>query len=241
MQKFFTYTLVDNIDDIRIGQKDNLPIIVNCLNPHSFITALDDNDFAQALRHSDYLLPDGEGICMSLKKWGNKEIKKIAGDDIHKHLLKQVDSVDGKVYYMGSSEMVLELIRKRLSNEYPHVSFRCFSPSYGITISEEENKHIVDDINAFAPDVLFVGMTAPKQEKWTEKHRDKLMGVGIIANIGAVFDFYAGTVKRAPDWAVKLKIEWLVRLLKEPKRMWKRNFVSTPRFLKWVSQHHSEI
>lgn len=241
MQKYFDYNLVDNINDINIADNRQHAYVVNCLNPHSFVTALDDNDFAQALRNSDYLLPDGEGICMTLRKWAGITIDKIAGDDIHRHLLSQVNAIGGKVYYMGSTETVLALIKARLSREYPHITTRSFSPSFGPEIGETESQTIVDDINTFNPDVLFVSMTAPKQEKWVEKHRHEIGSVKVIANIGAVFDFYAGTVKRAPKWVVDMKLEWLVRLIKEPRRMWRRNFVSTPRFLRWVRQHKNTI
>lgn len=215
--------------------------IVDCLNPHSFVTALEDADFRNALERCDFLLPDGEGIRISLKRWKGIEICKIAGDDLHKHLLSQLQARNGKAYYMGSSDKVLGLIRNRLANEYPNIEIRCFSPSFGEAIPDDESKAILDDIRAFKPDVLFVSMTAPKQEKWAEKYRAELEGVGIVACIGAVFDFYAGTKKRAPKWAIKMKLEWLVRLLKEPRRMWSRNFVSTPRYLAWVKHHSNEM
>ncbi|MBQ1408411.1 MAG: WecB/TagA/CpsF family glycosyltransferase, partial [Bacteroidales bacterium] len=99
---------------------------------------------------------------------------------------------------------------------------------------------IIAEINDFKPDVLFISMTAPKQEKWLYKYRGQLQGVKMAASIGGVFEFYAGTLKRAPKWAIKMHIEWLVRLIKEPQRMWKRNFVSTPKFLHWVWKHRKE-
>ena len=86
---------------------------------------------------------------------------------------------------------------------------------------------MVEKINVFKPDVLFIGMTAPKQEKWAHEHFDRL-DVGHVCCIGAVFDFYAGTVKRPPQWMINLGLEWLGRLLKEPKRMWYRYLISSP-------------
>ncbi len=84
-------------------------------------------------------------------------------------------------------------------------------------------------INDFSPDVLFVGMTAPKQEKWLHEFKDRL-NFDVASSIGAVFDFYVGTVKRPSKIWIKLHLEWLPRLLKEPKRLWRRNFISTPLF-----------
>ncbi|MBP5547939.1 MAG: WecB/TagA/CpsF family glycosyltransferase [Bacteroidales bacterium] len=241
MQKYFNYCLTVNINDVVIPDACSQPMVVNCLNPHSFINALDDNDFKKALEQSDYLLPDGEGICITLKKWRKIKIDKIAGDDIHRHLLSQLSAKGGKVYYMGSSPQVLQLIANKLHKEFPTITARTHSPSFCDKLSKDESLSIVTDINNFAPDVLFVSMTAPKQEKWVKQYKSLLTNVKIIASIGAVFEFYAGTVKRAPAWTVKLKLEWLVRLLKEPRRMWSRNFVSTPRFLRWVKKNHCDM
>lgn len=241
MSSFFDYSLVDNIDSIAIDRGRTSPQVVNCLNPHSFVIALDDPLFRQALNDSDMLLPDGEGVCLAIKRYRHEVVRKIAGDDLHRHLLRQLEECSGKAYYMGSNSQVLSLIENRLAKEYPSIGVRTCSPSYCDELTDEESMRIIDDINAFAPDVLFVSMTAPKQEKWVEKYRSQITSPSIVASIGAVFEFYAGTVKRAPQWAIKMKLEWLFRLIKEPRRMWQRNFVSTPRFLKWVRQHHEEM
>lgn len=229
--KFFDYNLAETLDDVLLTDSRRSVSVLGCLNPHSFVTAMTDSAFHDALKSCDFLLPDGEGICLTMRWWGKKKIRKIAGDDIHNHLLSQLDSRGGKVYYMGSTPQVLSLIEFRLAKEHPSITVRCWSPSICAELSEEESNTIIADINAFSPDVLFVSMTAPKQEKWVERHRSKLSSPMIVASIGAVFDFYACTVKRAPKWAVKMRTEWLFRLLKEPRRMWRRNFISTPVFL----------
>ena len=90
---------------------------------------------------------------------------------------------------------------------------------------------MIAKVNASNPDVLFIGMTAPKQEKWAYKHYDKLKIEAHIGSIGAVFDFYAGKVNRAPKWMIKIGLEWLYRLLKEPKRMWKRYVLGNTQFI----------
>ena len=241
MQKFYNYTLVDDIAEVMIPESAKKAAVVNCLNPHSFVTALDDAVFRYALEKSDFLLPDGEGVCMVTKKLKGVDLQKIAVDDIHKYLLKEVAKRAGKVYYMGSTERVLSLIEKRIKKEYPSITVKTFSPSFCEELPEDESSRIVDDVNEFAPDVMFVSMTAPKQEKWVERYRRHLKGVKMIASIGAVFDFYACTVKRAPKWMIRMRIEWLYRFLNEPLRMWKRVFVSTPRFLRYTRKMRAEI
>jgi N-acetylglucosaminyldiphosphoundecaprenol N-acetyl-beta-D-mannosaminyltransferase len=131
---------------------------------------------------------------------------------------------------MGSSQNTLDRIKERLAEEYPQLEVEFYSPPFKAEFSTEENQSIINAINEFKPDVLFVGMTAPKQEKWLHVNKEQL-DVKIACSIGAVFDFYAGTVKRPSQFWIALHLEWLPRLIKEPKRLWRRNFVSTPLFL----------
>jgi N-acetylglucosaminyldiphosphoundecaprenol N-acetyl-beta-D-mannosaminyltransferase len=204
--------------------------IINTINPHSYITAKSDSLFKEALRDSDILIPDGSGIVLAAKQIEKKKISKIAGSDLHVHLLKQLNTQKKRCFYMGSSQNTLDRIKERLSVEYPLIEARFYSPPYKAVFSNEENQSIIDAIQDFKPDVLFVGMTAPKQEKWLHEHKN-FLDFKIACSIGAVFDFYAGTVKRPSQFWISLHLEWLPRLLKEPKRLWRRNFVSTPLFL----------
>lgn len=135
------------------------------------------------------------------------------------------------VMFMGSSENVLDLIVKRAAKVYPHLKVVTYSPPYKPEFSKEDNKAIIDAINAADPDLLWIGMTAPKQEKWTYSHWDELNIHCHVGTIGAVFDFFAGTVERAPVWWQRHGLEWLYRLLKEPKRMWRRYIIGNALFL----------
>lgn len=135
------------------------------------------------------------------------------------------------VMFMGSSQKVLDLIVKRAAKVYPHLKVVTYSPPYKPEFSEEDNKAIIDAINAADPDLLWIGMTAPKQEKWTYSHWKELNIHCHVGTIGAVFDFFAGTVERAPVWWQRHGLEWLYRLLKEPKRMWRRYIIGNALFL----------
>ena len=135
------------------------------------------------------------------------------------------------VMFMGSSQKVLDLIVKRAAEVYPHLKIVTYSPLYKPEFSEEDNKAIVEAINAADPDLLWIGMTAPKQEKWTYSHWNELNIHCHVGTIGAVFDFFAGTVERAPIWWQRHGLEWLYRLLKEPKRMWRRYIIGNTLFL----------
>ena len=135
------------------------------------------------------------------------------------------------VMFMGSSQKVLDLIVKRAAEVYPHLNIVTYSPPYKPEFSEEDNKAIIEAINAVNPDLLWIGMTAPKQEKWTYSHWNELNIHCHVGTIGAVFDFFAGTVERAPMWWQRHGLEWLYRLLKEPQRMWRRYIIGNSLFL----------
>ena len=135
------------------------------------------------------------------------------------------------VMFMGSSQKVLDLVVKRAAEVYPHLKIVTYSPPYKPEFSDEDNKAIVEAINAADPDLLWIGMTAPKQEKWTYSHWNELNIHCHVGTIGAVFDFFAGTVERAPIWWQRHGLEWLYRLLKEPKRMWRRYIIGNALFL----------
>ena len=213
-------------------------IIFSCANPHSLVVAQHDTEFRQALIQSDIVVADGAGITLLSRLFGIHTGPRITGTDYYIAMMTALQRRGGgRVVFFGSSERVLDLIACRFENDFPDVKLvGTISPPFRAW-SEFENEVLVNQINTAKPDVLWVGMTAPKQEKWVQQNRNRL-NVPLIGSIGAVFDFYAGTKPRAPEWMCRMGIEWLHRLLKEPKRMWKRNFVSTPRFVALMLNHH---
>lgn len=144
---------------------------------------------------------------------------------------EQAEYYRRKMFFMGSSEKVLALIKQRVKVDYPNIEVETYSPPYKPEFSEEDNRAIVEAINKANPDLLWIGMTAPKQEKWAYTHWHELEIHCHCGTIGAVFDFYAGTVKRAPAWWQRHSLEWCYRLLKEPRRMWKRYIIGNLLFM----------
>nr|WP_287574629.1 WecB/TagA/CpsF family glycosyltransferase [Prevotella sp.] len=218
-------------------------LLINTINAHSYNTARKDSLFAEALTNGDVLLPDGVSIVMACKWIKAKSLPKerIAGWDLFAFEMEKLEreseelrtkSEESKiVMFMGSSQKVLDLIVKRAAEVYPHLKVVTYSPPYKPEFSDEDNKAIIDAIHAANPDLLWIGMTAPKQEKWTYSHWKELNIHCHVGSIGAVFDFFAGTVKRAPMWWQDHGLEWLYRLLKEPKRMWRRYIIGNALFL----------
>ncbi len=139
-----------------------------------------------------------------------------------------------KVMFLGSSEEVLEKIRREVYYIYHNLEVVTYSPPYKAVFSDEDNRAMIDAINKADPDLLWIGMTAPKQEKWVYEHWDELDIHCHVGTIGAVFDFFAGTVKRAPKWWQRHGLEWLYRLISEPRRMWRRYLIGNVLFLWYI-------
>ena len=218
-------------------------LLINTVNAHSFNTAKKDQLFADALTNGDVLIPDGVSIVKACKwiKTKSQPKERIAGLDLFFFEMNKAEKLGVKneeqgadkpvVMFMGSSQKVLDLIVKRAAVDYPHLKVVTYSPPYKPEFSDEDNKAIIDVINAANPDLLWIGMTAPKQEKWTYSHWNELNIHCHVGTIGAVFDFFAGTVERAPIWWQEHGLEWLYRLIKEPKRMWRRYIIGNTLFL----------
>lgn len=231
MLKLKELTITGNKE--KLAQVPQGKVLINTINAHSYNTALKDPLFAETLQKGDVLIPDGASIVMACRwlKAKSRPTERIAGWDLFELEMERLNQKGGKCFFMGSSEKVLGLIRKKASQIYPNITVETYSPPYKPEFSKEENKAIIDAINTAKPDLLWIGMTAPKQEKWTYTHWKELDINCHCGNIGAVFDFFAGTVERAPIWWQEHSLEWLYRLIKEPKRMWRRYIIGNALFL----------
>lgn len=234
-RKSFSLVIEESLTAVEVK---TLQRVFACANPHSLVVAQKDEEFKSALTHADLVVADGVGASLMARLIGCRLGPRITGTDYFQgvlHALQRCGS--GRVFFFGSSQQVLDRIAKRFAVDFPALTLcGSLSPPFG-TWSEIENLRMVREINDTKPDVLWVGMTAPKQEKWVAANRRQL-NVPVIGSIGAVFDFYAGTYSRAPKWVCGLGLEWAYRLLLEPRRMWQRNFVSAPKFVWLVLMRH---
>ena len=205
---------------------------VACANPHSLIAALHDPEFAAALKCADLATPDGFGVILASRILGGEIHERITGMDIFLGVSDVLNAQGGyRYFFLGSTHDTLQKIADRLERDYPHLRLAgMYSPPFKSVFSNEDNYLMIEAINQARPDVLWVGMTAPKQEVWINQNKDKL-NVSVIGAVGAAFDFYAGTVRRSPQWFQQHGLEWLPRLLQQPRRLWRRTFVGAPLFL----------
>ena len=203
-----------------------------CLNPHSVEIAATDETFHKSLTCADFLTADGVGIIVASKLLRGGIRDRITGTDVFLGVNRAMNEAGaGSCFFLGSTEQTLEKIRARMAAEFPNVTIAgMLSPPFKPEFSRADNQAMIAAINASEPDVLWVGLTAPKQEKWIYEHRSQL-NVKFAAPVGAVFDFFVGNIRRAgPGWQ-RLGLEWLPRLVQEPRRLWQRSLVSAPRFL----------
>jgi len=211
----------------------NQKALITTINAHCYNLTKADEFYREALINSDVLIPDGIGVVWAVWWLTGKRIRKTAGAELFYYEMDRLQKIGGKCFFLGSSEKILSTIEDRIGREYPQIKVKTYSPPYKAAFADEENTVMLKVINDFRPDVLMIGMTAPKQEKWAYQHYNDLQ-VGHICCIGAVFDFYAGTIKRAPKWMIMIALEWFYRLIKEPRRMWRRYLIGNAKFILFV-------
>lgn len=206
--------------------------ILACMNPHSYYMADFDSNYKVALLGSDWLIPDGVGIIAASRLLKDKVHSKISGFDIFEQLSAKINSVGGvKVFFLGSSIDTLEKIISKYERQYPNIEVvGSFSPPFEKDMSEETNQISIEKINGSKADIVWVGLSAPKQEKWMLRNKNTLNSK-LAFGIGAVFDFYSGNIVRSSPIFRDNGLEWLPRLIQEPRRLWRRTFISAPYFV----------
>lgn len=215
-----------------INKEGNGLFSVNAFNPHSYYLSKSDHFFRAALLQSSILLPDGVGVSIGGAVVG-RSIKKLAAWDFFISLSSRLSKEfpGARVFFIGGcDEEALKKLMKKYSHEFQNLPVAGYSPPYKSYFDDEDLSEMADKLEEFCADVVWVGIGAPKQEKLISQ-LSKSSNVKVMAGVGAVFDFYTGDVQRAPSFLCNAGLEWLPRLIQEPRRLWRRSFVSAPVFL----------
>lgn len=197
-------------------------------NVHSVINAKFDPYLKDIFNKADLSLPDGRPLTWISFLCGNGLKNRINGPDLMIYLLEKCNQNNLKVYFYGSTQKVIDLISLKIKEQYKNIDFMAESPPFR-KLTEEEKKLKINEINAYKPNILFVGLGNPKQEKWIHKNKGEINSPMI--GVGAAFDFYSGYKKRAPKVMQRFGLEWLFRLINEPKRLFKRYMVTNTFFI----------
>lgn len=219
----------DALGQIRDWAGLRLSRYVCICNVHSVVSARQDAQFARVLAGADMATPDGAPVAWMLRKFGARTQQRINGPDLMWRYCAQAATRGESIYLYGGSEETLKLLRLRLLAEFPglHVAGH-YSPPYR-PLTREEDEAVIERINASGAGTVWVSLGCPKQEQWMAAHRGRIQAVMI--GVGAAFDYHAGTLQRAPLWMQQRGLEWLYRLCKEPRRLWRRYVFTNTRFV----------
>jgi len=196
---------------------------------NALLHARADKQLTEVYNTSGMTLPDGMPLVWAGKKAGFDRMDRVCGPDLIERVMAEAEQRGWSQYFYGGADGVAEKLRDTFTARHPGLKVAgVYSPPYRALMAEEDDE-IVARLNEANPDIIWVGLGAPKQERWMAEHRDRL-DAAILIGVGAAFDFHTGRLDRAPDWMQRAGLEWSYRLYKEPRRLWRRYVLGIPRF-----------
>lgn len=198
-------------------------------NVHSVVTASHDSDFRDVIRDADMATPDGAPVAWMMRRLGFAEQIRIDGPDLMLRCCERAAKTGVGVFLLGSLPSTLAALQIQLINDFPKLQIvGAVSPPFR-AITSEEDEALVETLNKSKAGVVFVSLGCPKQERWMAEHRGRVNAV--MVGVGAAFDFHSGSIKRAPGWMRHNGLEWLHRLVSEPRRLWRRYLFTNSKFI----------
>ena len=198
-------------------------------NVHTTVMSYDDESYCAVQNGGIMAIPDGGPLSSVGRKRGFTQMERTTGPDYLKEILDISVEEGYRHFFYGSTEETLEKLKVHLEKEYPGLQIAgMYSPPFR-ALSLEEDKEMIAMINAGNADFVWIGLGAPKQERWMSEHKGVIKGM--MVGVGAAFDYLAGNIERAPMWMQKANLEWLYRLLQEPQRLFKRYFYTNTKFI----------
>lgn len=198
-------------------------------NVHTTVTAYEDSEYRKVQNGGVLAIPDGGPLSSVGRKRGFPDMKRTTGPSLMGEIFKISAEKGYRHYFYGSTEKTLEKLYSVLEETYPGIQIAgMYSPPFR-PMTDDEDRAIVARINETKPDFIWVGLGAPKQEKWMAAHQGRVSG--LMVGVGAGFDYYAGNIKRAPEWMQKHNLEWVCRLTQDPKRLFKRYLYTNTKFI----------
>lgn len=198
-------------------------------NVHTTVTAYEEPDYCAIQNGGLMAIPDGGPLSTVAKKRGYSNIERTTGPSLMGEIFELSTKKGYTHFFYGSKEETLGMLEKKLKKNYPSLKIAgMYSPPFR-PLTEDEDVAVMEMINAAKADFIWIGLGAPKQEKWMAEHQGKLDG--LMIGVGAGFDYYAGNIQRAPEWMQKRNLEWLYRLMQDPKRLFRRYWHTNTRFI----------
>ena len=207
-------------------------------NVHTTVMAYRDEDYRKVQNGSVINLPDGKPLSIVQRRYGYEKAGRVPGPDLMPRIFVLSVQRGYRHYFYGSRQETLDKLISNLKRQYPGLQIAgSFSPPFR-SLTEEEDQKIIKAINDTKPDFIWIGLGAPKQEKWMAEHQGQVCGV--MLGVGAGFDFHAGTVKRAPKWMQEVCVEWLWRMLQDPVRLLPRYLDTNTAFLYYLHKENRD-
>ena len=201
-------------------------------NVHTTVMSYEDENYRKIQNSGAMALPDGAPLSIVSKIRGFKDAERVTGPDLREEIFNISELKGYRHYFYGSTEETLLELREKLLNKYPKINIvDMYSPPFR-QLTKQEDDELIKKINNLSPDFIWVGLGAPKQELWMYNHKKKVNG--FMIGVGAGFDYHAEKIKRAPKIMQKLSLEWLYRLIQDPKRLWKRYFKTNFKFIRLI-------
>lgn len=202
---------------------------ITVANVHTTVTAYEDEEYRAIQNGGIMAIPDGGPLSLLGRKRGYGNMIRTTGPSYMEKILKLSGKYGWRNYFYGSTDETLEKLKKTIDKDFTEaIIVGMYSPPFR-PMTEDEDKAIIEQINETLPDFIWVGLGAPKQENWMASHQGKVHG--FMVGVGAAFDYYAGNINRAPEWMQKANLEWLYRLIQDPKRLFKRYFITNTKFI----------
>lgn len=203
---------------------------VSALAVHGLMESINNQNLKRVINQIDLIVPDGQPVRWALNSFYKLGMKdRVYGPELTLRVLERANYEELKVYLFGSTESTLQLLKNFINKRFPKVSICGIHIDRFREATLEEDLKDIEKINRSGAQIVLVGRGCPRQELWVANHKGKVNAV--MMAVGAAFDFHAGTLKQAPSWMQKNGLEWLFRLLMEPKRLAKRYFVTNSQFI----------
>lgn len=198
-------------------------------NVHTTVTSYEEPDYCAVQNGGLMAIPDGGPLSTVGRKRGHKNMARTTGPSLMGEIFKISAEKGYRHFFYGSKQETLDLLDQKLNESYPGIQIAgMYSPPFR-PLTEKENAAVIKMINDSKPDFVWVGLGAPKQERWMADHQGKIDG--LMLGVGAGFDYYAGNIERAPEWMQKRNLEWVYRLLQDPKRLFNRYWHTNTKFI----------
>lgn len=198
-------------------------------NVHTTVTSYEDPEYCAIQNNGIMAIPDGGPLSSVGRKRGYKNMERTTGPSYMEEIFKTSVKKEYRHYFYGSTEQTLEKLCMRLQKDYPGIQIvGTYSPPFK-PLTEVEDREIIERINNTQPDFVWVGLGAPKQEKWMAVHQGIIKG--FMVGVGAGFDYFAGNIDRAPEWMQRNNMEWIYRLMQDPRRLLGRYLNTNTKFI----------